>query len=329
MVKVSLIIPIYNVEKYLAECLKSVAEQTYQDLEILLVNDGSTDNSREIALQFAAENSRFQLLDKENGGLSDARNFGIEHCRGEYIIFMDSDDVISPYYVENLAAAAAQTGLKLAMCKMTRIQSELGNQSVSKVEFISGSFEKRIKSLGMNLDHMPNDAAWDKIYHRSLFGKIRYPKGQVFEDSSVIFPLIDLAGDYAIVDSLDYFYRPNAASITGQQQIQTKNFDLFIKNQTQIDFLSEKHPEALDFGLLNVLNANDYWAQIAVKDKSALSGKFFEQLWQQNKAFSRHLGLRRIIYSRRSVYRLLMLIISRVYSHSFLRNLLKSFLMRN
>ncbi|GAB2026786.1 glycosyltransferase family 2 protein [Lactovum odontotermitis] len=329
MTKVSLIIPIYNVEKYLAECLKSVTEQTYQDLEVMLVNDGSSDQSGWIAREFAAQDPRFVVLDKENGGQSDARNFGIEHCQGEYIVFMDSDDVISPYYIENLAGAVAETGLKLAMCKMTRQRSELESQAASKFDKISGNFVQRAQALGINQDHKPNDAPWDKIYQRSLFDEIRYPKGQIFEDSSVIFPLLDLAGDYTIVDSLDYFYRPNDASTTGQQQIQTKNFDLFIKNQTQIDFLTEKHPEALDFGLSNVLNANDYWAQIAVKDKSALSGKFFDQLWQQNKAFSRHLGLRRIIYSRRGVYRLLMLIISRVYSHRFLRNLLKSFLMRN
>jgi glycosyltransferase involved in cell wall biosynthesis len=326
---ISLIIPIYNVEQYLIECLESVAAQTYQNLEVLLINDGSTDKSAEIAQEYAEKYAHFTLFDKENGGLSDARNYGIDCCQGEYIVFMDSDDIISPYYVENLQSAISQTGFKLAMCKMTRLRTELNDKAVTALQRVSGTFEDRIKALGINQDLMPNDAAWDKIYHRSIFSEIRYPKGQIFEDSCVIFPLLDAAGDYAVVDSADYFYRPNVASITGQRQIKLGNFDLLIKNQTQIDFLTENHPEALPFGLANVLNANDFWAQTAVKDKSDLACDFFDQIWRQNKRFSVNLGLRRLVYLNKGLYRGLIVLASRLYGSAFFKRLVKKFLVRN
>ncbi|MDR2977353.1 MAG: glycosyltransferase [Streptococcaceae bacterium] len=326
---ISLIIPIYNVEQYLTACLESVQAQTYQNLEVLLINDGSNDKSSEIAQKFADANVHFTLFNKKNGGLSDARNFGIEHCKGDYLVFMDSDDLVSPYYVENLYEAIHQTEVKLAMCKMTRNRTELNDKAVTSLRRVSGTFENRIKALGINQDLMPNDAAWDKIYHRTLFKAIRYPKGQVFEDSSVIFPLLDAAGDYAVVDSVDYFYRPNAASITGQAQIKQGNFDLLLKNQRQVDFLAEKHPEALPLGLANVLNANDFWAQIAVKDKSELAAEFFDQLWRQNKDYSRNSGLRKLLYVNKSFYRFLIVLASGLYGNRVFKGLMKHLLMRN
>ena len=118
---VSVIIPVYNVEKYLAACLDSVLQQTYRDLEILLINDGSTDRSGEICQEYAAQDARIRYFKTENRGLSEARNLGLRSCTGEYISFVDSDDRLHPQATEFMLQAIRETGVPLVKAGFDRI----------------------------------------------------------------------------------------------------------------------------------------------------------------------------------------------------------------
>ena len=324
---ISVIIPIYNVENYVRDCIESVLKQSYKNLEVIIINDGSQDNSRTIVADMIRDDERFILLDKENGGLSETRNFGLERSRGEYIAFIDSDDIVSPFLIENLYYALERSGTLLSMCKMTRKLGELNRGIVRKYHVVKGDFTRLVESLGINWDHMPNDAAWDKLYHRSLFDNVRFPVGQIFEDSSVIYPLVHQVDQYAIVDSIDYYYREAENSIT-QDTIHENHFDLLRKNQLQIDFLRKHHPETLKFGYANVLNANDYWAMKALYDGSPLAIQFFEAIWKQNFDFSRELGFRKVFYVNRWSYRMLIKLGSLLYHNSVLKMVIKHTLAR-
>lgn len=324
---ISIIVPIYNVEQYLADCLDSILEQTYSNLEIILVNDGSTDSSEIIAKEYEERDSRIQLFNKTNGGAADAKNYGLDKVTGEYLLFVDSDDLISPYHVENLLGAIRRYNVPLSMCKVTRKRSELEKQENSNARVIKGDIAVLAGNLGINTDHAPMDSPWDKLYHKSIFNHLRYPKGMIYEDSAIIFQILDRVEAYAIVDSIDYFYRVMDNSVT-TKGISKKNFDLLKKNQMQVDFLKEKHSYALKFGYQNALNANDFWAMNAIKESTEISKQFFNAIWEQNKEYSKQFKLRRILYFSRYGYMILIKLASVLYNQEFLKKVLKSLLMR-
>lgn len=132
---VSVVIPIYNVEKYLRKCIETVIDQTYTNIEIILVNDGSTDNSLQICNQFKEKDKRIKVINKKNGGLSDARNVGIKNAQGKYICFIDSDDFISEKYIEELHNLIVENKAQIAVCGFENV-NEFG-KSISKKEIIS------------------------------------------------------------------------------------------------------------------------------------------------------------------------------------------------
>lgn len=121
---VSVVVPVYNVKEYLVNCLDSIVSQTYKNIQIILVDDGSSDGSTCICKQYAKEDDRVELIYKENGGLSDARNFGIQRAKGEYITFIDSDDCVSRYYVENLLNLSQKTGCDIAITNFEKINDD-------------------------------------------------------------------------------------------------------------------------------------------------------------------------------------------------------------
>ncbi len=192
MSKVSIIIPIYNVEDYLAKCLQSCLDQSYRDLEILCVNDGSPDNCQSIIEEFEKKDSRVKGLIKENGGLSDARNFGLERAGGEWFFFLDSDDSLTKDAIEVLMKKAEETGADLVMGGF-REMSYTGQlvREVVNAEFAPCA----LKDMPQLLHTYPH-CAWNKLYHASLFMKtgIRFPKGLYYEDVGTS-PLIMLEAE--------------------------------------------------------------------------------------------------------------------------------------
>ena len=170
---ISIIVPIYNVEKWIDRCLSSIQKQSYEDFEVLLIDDGSCDNSDDICKEYTEKDKRFKYLKKNNGGLSDARNYGIDRAKGKYLIFIDGDDYVEKNYVEKLYRAITEYTTDVAICGFANVKPNgmlIDNNTLSMTdkeiltgrEVIELSFD--YKKMGWSLG-----CAWNKIYKATLF----------------------------------------------------------------------------------------------------------------------------------------------------------------
>ena len=211
---ISVIVPVYKVEAYLPKCVDSLLAQTYQNLEIILVDDGSPDNCGAICEEYAARDPRIRVIHKENGGLSSARNAGIDVANGVFLGFVDSDDWLDPHAYEWLLSMAQEEDVKLVCGGRYDYYSWSGEQKVGlcpqKREVISGEELARRIFLWNNVD----SAAWDKLYHRSLFQQIRYPLGVVSEDLPTTYRIGLEAQRVGMLNKPIYYYCHRAGSIT-------------------------------------------------------------------------------------------------------------------
>lgn len=209
---VSVIVPIYGVEDYLSKCVDSIINQTYKNLEIILVDDGGKDKCPEICDEYAGKDSRIKVIHKKNGGLSDARNAGIAIAKGEYFVFIDSDDWVETTMVERLLDACKKYNVKLAACgRYITDGTVINGTAYEGTEGVYSSEEALNEILsGKSLDV----AAWDKIYVRDLFDDIRYPVGENNEDIAVFYKIVDTAGKVAHCGTNEYYYRSRPGSIT-------------------------------------------------------------------------------------------------------------------
>lgn len=222
--KVSVIVPVYNVENYLVKCLDSLVSQTLESIEIIVVNDGSPDNSQIIIDQYvqAYPEKVFSYI-KENGGLSDARNFGLLKANGEYIGFIDSDDWVEPNMFEALYSKAKAENSDLVLCDLEYFWEE---SSVMKpMSGYKSIFNKPIKKSVF----LAPLFAWNKLYHRSLFDNlyIKYPIGVWYEDIPVTLPIFANARNITYVSETFIHYRQRSTSIMGSKNSHRLN-DIFI-----------------------------------------------------------------------------------------------------
>ena len=243
-VLISIIVPVYNVENYLPRCVDSILAQTYRNLEIILVDDGTRDASDKICDAYAARDSRIRVIHKENGGLSSARNAGIEIARGEYLGFVDSDDWIEPEMYELLLEKALQYDVKLVVGGRYDFSSRRNEKTVGlcpeKEEVVTG-----MELLGRVFTWQGCDsAAWDKLYHRSLFREIRYPVGKLHEDEAVIHEILGLTQKVAWVDEAHYLYRESSNSIT-TAKFSLKRLDETYAKEQRIAYFESRGMTAL------------------------------------------------------------------------------------
>lgn len=220
---VSVIVPIYKVEQYLPKCVQSILDQTHSNLEIILVDDGSPDGCGAICDAFAQKDSRIRVIHKKNGGLSDARNAGIDIATGDYFSFVDSDDWLEPDAYESMLAVMERNHAKMVCAGRYDEYDDTGVQAKGlcpeREEFVSG---KEVVRRILRWDHM-DSAAWDKLYARELFRDIRYPVGRVVEDVPTTYRLALLAGGVAMLPKPVYHYLHRAQSIT-TERVSEKTF---------------------------------------------------------------------------------------------------------
>lgn len=239
--KISVIVPVYNVEKYLARCVDSILAQTYGNLEIILVNDGSKDASGVICDDYAAADSRIRVIHKENGGLSSARNAGIDAAVGEYLAFVDSDDWIEPQTYEWMMEQMLYYGVKLVCAGRYDADGGTGEKArglcPSKEEVISG---EEMAGRIFTWDNCDSSAC-DKLYHRSLFEEHRYPLGVVCEDLPVTYRLALKAGRVALCPRpvYNYYHRPGSISTA---DVSDKTFHYSRHTADIYPYIRENHP---------------------------------------------------------------------------------------
>lgn len=199
--KISVIVPVYNVRDYLSSCVASVRAQTFSDFECILVDDGSTDGSGALCDELAAEDARFRVVHKPNGGLSDARNAGLDEASGECICFVDSDDRLSPCALETLLTKLETDGLDIAVGGVLLHDMRSGEERP-----YAPLTTPHPRSI---LDELFNVAAWNKLYRRSVFATRRYEKGIKFEDVPVWADILFSGAKIGYVDEMVYVYNVN------------------------------------------------------------------------------------------------------------------------
>lgn len=231
---VSIIVPIYKVEPYLRRCLDSIVNQTYTNLEVILVDDGSPDNCPQICEEYAVKDSRIVVIHKENGGLSDARNAGLDICKGEYISFVDSDDWVNEEYIEKLISIITKESADIAIGENSQTRQVSQKQNAKAVTKTFSSKDALIHLFTQN--HIAFIVSWGKIYKRNLFSALRFPVGKFHEDEFTSYILLSNAKKIAYTSQILYFYFQRPNSIMGNQhpydllEAEEKQFDFIIKN---------------------------------------------------------------------------------------------------
>ncbi len=266
--KISIIIPVYNVEKYLVRCLDSIINQTLKEIEIIVVNDGSKDNSQQIIDNYAKKDPRIISILKENGGLSDARNTGLDIAHGEYISFIDSDDYVDPTMLNEMYFLAKKHDAEIAICNLIKV-NENGEEFNPLPQ--SPQLKEKIElEKDFTLFGELSCFACNKIFKKELFQNHRFLKGLHFEDIELIPQLILESKTIAKTNNYFYKYYERQDSIT--RRFNSKGLDLFtsVDNVTKIFITSlykENKNELKRFQILQGFYS--YLAYVArVKDKS-------------------------------------------------------------
>lgn len=240
---ISVILPIYNVEKYLPKCIDSILAQTYTDYEIILVDDGSTDKCGEICDRYAQTDTRIRVIHKKNGGVSDARNVGIDAAKGKYICWVDPDDYIHPQYLETLYAIMQKSNADVVVCdyityydgeeeeiipiRQLPPYEQIGQQHLYNNEFLTN---KRVKYV----------IIWNKLFKADLYQGIRYPVGKVHEDNYTTYKLLDKANKIVYTEQPLYYYMMREKSITHDEGFNEKRFHIILATGEEIEYFHAK-----------------------------------------------------------------------------------------
>ncbi len=273
---ISVIVPVYKVEQFLPRCVDSLLHQTYTNLEIILVDDGSPDRCGEICEKYAREDSRIRVIHKSNGGLSSARNAGIDIAIGEFITFVDSDDWVDTDCYEKLLALAHKYRVAFVCAGRYDVDGATGLETIGLCpeveEVISG--EEMVSRIfhWHNLD----SAAWDKLYARSLFDDIRYPENVIVEDLPVTYRLALRAGQCALgsFPFYHYYHRPGSITTTAFSE---KAFFFPETALKIVPIIARVHPEILNAAKYLRVRALGWTVQMIDISSSDVRRKYIEQ----------------------------------------------------
>ena len=249
---VTVIVPVYKVEKYLNKCVDSILEQSYRNLEIILVDDGSPDECGRICDDYAKKDSRIVVIHKENGGLSSARNVALDVAKGDWILCVDSDDYIHPEMYSRLMKDIIDHDVLLSFCQFNRFKD-------------GGMIEEFSLSNNTSL-YSPHDVifeslvgerwweAWTKLFHRSLFSSLRFPEGRTNEDYAIMMYIYDLCEKVAVNWNHLYFYRLREGSIT-TSSINIHKFDQIQNSQEVLSYMKENYIDCVQHAEAILLTA--------------------------------------------------------------------------
>lgn len=261
---ISIIVPVYNVEKYIDGCINSILKQTLDDYELILVNDGSTDNSGNKCVEWSKKDNRIKVIHQDNQGLSEARNSGLKIASGDYITFIDSDDTIAPVYLETLYNNAQKYDAEVSVCNYRLVweKEENANQNPGVEAAIemsgrdaSGQIVKENKRFMIT--------AWGKLYHKSLTPLLFYPKGRTHEDEFVTYKVLYQAKNVAVTMAPLYFYLQRGTGIMGTDY-KLKRLDKVVALEEALHFFEEKKDEDMAIHAMKryLLNIQIAWYRV-------------------------------------------------------------------
>lgn len=264
--KISVIVPVYNVEQYLERCVDSIINQTYTNLEIILVNDGSTDNSGKLCDELAKKDERIRVIHKENGGLSDARNRGIDESESDLVGFIDSDDYIDSDMYEVLLKNLNDTDADLSMCALYDVYNNTPEAQVTNKETWELSSEQAIKMV-MEAKILSVTAV-NKLYRKSLFSDLKFEVGKIAEDAFIMIKLLDKCEKIVATNEKKYYYVHRENSIT-TQKFSTKFLNVIEAYEQNSNIILEKYPKLKD-----VAQTRMNWAYFYVLDRLLLDDNY-------------------------------------------------------
>ena len=261
---ITVIIPVYKVEGYLDSCIESVVNQTFSNLEIILVDDGSPDRCGEICDNWGKKDKRIRVIHKENGGLSDARNAGLEYSQGQYVVFVDSDDCISPFMIDALYLAIKKNIADIAECNYLSFTSTIPDCEF-KQDFEMNSYTAE-EALSLLLEGMEfKYPVWNKIYRRGIIGDTRFEKGKLHEDVFFTYQIFGKSNRIIKIQQDLYFYRQRVDSIMGSS-FTLRNLDALEARIRQYEYIKNIYPELSGKALRQLLGNCIFMGQIYLRN---------------------------------------------------------------
>lgn len=260
---ISVIVPIYNVEQYIERCVDSIINQTYKNLEIILVDDGSPDNCPQICDEYAKKDNRIKVIHKENGGLSDARNAGMKIATGDYISFIDSDDWIDTSMFEDMLNQLIEDGSDVVSCGVKWVKEYgtlIRNVTVNESSVINRyDAEKEIIVDGKLKQHV-----WNKLYRTELIKDIPFEKGKYHEDVFWSYQIFGKVNTVSIMNDSYYYYVQRGNSIMGEEY-SARRLDALDAMMNRCDYIKVNFPDLYDLALNSYLCSCMYHMQLALK----------------------------------------------------------------
>lgn len=257
----SIIVPVYNKERYITRCLDSVIKQTYTDFECILVDDGSTDDSNTICRGYFEASNRFLMIEKENGGLSDARNYGVKHAKGEYVLFLDADDMLHPEALERCNQEIVNSCPDIVMFKMCTTEKSAVFES--EMNEVTGYLINENEWLGRLFKTETGWSVCNKAYRRTIFDEIKFPVGRLFEDQFVIVKLLG-GRKISYIDLPLYFYFQDVDDSLSKRKIYSETYDYLDASIEVLKDVEElgcytKEAANLVFRRISLLLTNTYY----------------------------------------------------------------------
>lgn len=268
MDKISVIVPVYNVEKYVKKCLESISNQTYKNIEIIIVNDGATDNSEKICREFVGNEDRAKLYTKENGGLSSARNHGMQFVTGNYVLFIDSDDYISEEMIEELYNNIKAESADVSVCGVYNVYSDGQSPQCKEEIYFSCDRDGFLKEYFIG-EKIPGTIC-NKLISYEIASKISFPVGKIYEDAFYQFKLVKYAKKYVVTTKPYYYYFHRENSITTKPYT-IKNMDCIEIYSNFYDYIKREIPFLSEFAFFRLS-----YAHFMVFDKMLLSENYKE-----------------------------------------------------
>ncbi len=304
---ISIIVPVYNVEPYLDRCVQSIVNQTYRNLEIILVDDGSPDRCPQMCDAWAEKDLRIKVIHKENGGLSDARNAGMNAATGEYIGFVDSDDWIAPEMVERLKAAMEADRSDIAACTVEMVWEDGSPGRLLTVR--ENCVLDRLEAQEALLDEsMLKQPVWYKLYRKEMIQDIHFELGKTHEDVFWSYQAVGNAKRVSVIDYIGYYYWQRGDSIMGEGY-SLKRLDAMEAYEKRYQYLAEKFPELEIKARRAIVAACIYHGQMALIH---LSKREREQAFQYLESVINQYSIKRSEYSELKITHRLWLDIAQV-----------------
>lgn len=278
--KISVIVPIYQVEEYLEKCIESIIHQTYRNLEIILVDDGSKDNCPSICDQYQKMDNRIIVIHKENGGLSSARNAGLDIATGDLVTFVDSDDYIEEDMLKVLSSNMEEHTCDISVCFWKEVfdGESKAEKTIERKKQHNVECLDKVQAMEKMLYQRGTDScAWGKLFKMSLFEEIRFPVSKIYEDIAIMYYVFDRAGKVVFTDYAGYGYLQRNTSIMKENFSENK-MSLIAFVEENESFIKEKYPMLMNAAVSRTVRANFHiYLQIPSTEKYTCYRKQIEE----------------------------------------------------